>query len=291
MRSPEVVGLAQRYGVAPDTRPRKRGREGGSRIPRWLYAPALIGIAFLVLPVVALVVRANWTAIPAAIVSPAALDALWLSVQCGLAAVALCLVLGVPLALLLARFDTALTRLIRALVTLPLVLPPLVGGIALLYLLGRTGLAGQYLDTWFGITIPFSTVAVVLAESFVAMPFLVISVEGALRTAGTRYDVVAATLGARPWTVFRRVTLPLVRPGLLSGTVLCLSRALGEFGATALFAGNAAGITRTMPLAIYTNFNGSGADQDAAIALSLLLVAVAIVFLLLIRGWRPEVQR
>jgi molybdate transport system permease protein len=128
----------------------------------------------------------------------------------------------------------------------------------------------------------------VLAEAFVAMPFLVISVEGALRTAGTRYEVVAATLGAGRWTVFRRITLPLVLPGLASGTVLCLSRALGEFGATALFAGNAAGVTRTMPLAIYTLFNSAGEQRDAAIALSLLLVVVAIVFLLLIRGWRPE---
>src|SRR5699024_10600777 len=140
-------------------------------------------------------------------------------------------------------------------------------------------------------TIPFTTLAVVFAEAFVAMPFLVISVEGALRTAGTRYEGVAATLGAGRWTTFRRVTLPLVLPGLLSGTVLCLSRALGEFGATALFAGNAPGVTRTMPLAIYTYFNGTEADQQTSIALALLLVAVAIVFLVAIRGWRSEPQR
>ncbi len=257
-------------------------------VPRWLYLPAVLGFAFLVLPLVALVVRANWSAVPRAITSQAALSALWLSIRAGLAATALCLLVGVPLALVLARHDSALVRVVRALVTLPLVLPPLVGGIALLYLLGRPGLVGQYLYLWFGITIPFSTLAVVLAEAFVAMPFLVISVEGALRTAGTRYEVVAATLGAGRWTVFRRITVPLVLPGLTSGTVLCLSRALGEFGATALFAGNAAGITRTMPLEIYTAFNGTAADQDAAIALSLLLVVVAIVFLLLIRGWRAE---
>lgn len=263
----------------------------GGRIPRWLYALALLSLAILTLPVVALLVRADWRTVPSAITSPAAVAALTLSVKCGLAAVAVCLILGVPLALLLARHDTTATRVIRALVTLPLVMPPLVGGIALLYLLGRRGLAGQYLDLWFGITIPFSTTAVVIAESFVAMPFLVISVEGALRTAGTAYESVAATLGASRWTIFRRVTLPLVLPGLASGTVLCLARALGEFGATALFAGNSAGVTRTMPLLIYTSFNGSGADQDAAIALSLLLVAVAIVFLVLIRGWRPEHAR
>ena len=268
-----------------------RPRRPGTRMPRWLYLPALIGFAFLFLPIVALVVRADWSAAPRAIVSPAALSALWLSVECGLAATALCLVVGVPLALMLARHDSPVIRFVRALVTLPLVLPPLVGGIALLYLLGRNGLAGQYLTLWFGITIPFSTVAVVLAEGFVAMPFLVISVEGALRTAGTRYETVAATLGAGRWTVFRRIALPLVLPGLASGTVLSLSRALGEFGATALFAGNRYGVTRTMPLAIYTAFNGSGEDQDAAIALSLLLVVVAIVFLVLIRGWRPEAGR
>ncbi len=289
--------------TARAARPARRTGRGGSRggvnaveasaarMPRWLYLPAAAGFALLFLPVISLVARANWAIVPRAITSPAALSALWLSIRCGLAATALCLVVGVPLALLLARHDSALVRLVRALVTLPLVLPPLVGGIALLYLLGRQGLAGQYLYAWFGITIPFSTLAVILAEAFVAMPFLVISVEGALRTAGTRYEAVAATLGARRWTVLVRITLPLVLPGLASGTVLCLSRALGEFGATALFAGNAAGVTRTMPLAIYTYFNGTGADRDAAIALSLLLVVVAIVFLLLIRGWRPERPR
>jgi molybdate transport system permease protein len=188
----------------------------------------------------------------------------------------------------MARTDSGWVRFVRALVTLPLVLPPLVGGIALLYLFGKMGLIGRYLYTWFGIHIPFTTVAVVMAQTFVALPFLVVSVEGAMRTAGTRYDVVASTLGARHWTVFRRVTLPLVGPGLVSGTVLCLARALGEFGATALFAGNMTGVTRTMPLAIYTLFNGSLDDQNAAIALSLLLVIVAIVFLVMIRGWRPE---
>lgn len=278
--------------TAASSGPRPLGRvRAGGQVPRWLYVPALVGLAFLTVPVVALITRADWASIPTAITSPAAIAALTLSIKCGLAAVVLCLVLGVPLALLLARYDTAWTRIIRALVTLPLVMPPLVGGIALLYLLGRKGLAGQYLDLWFGITIPFSTAAVVIAEAFVAMPFLVIAVEGALRTAGTAYETVAATLGASRWTVFRRVTLPLVVPGLASGTVLCLARALGEFGATALFAGNSAGVTRTMPLLIYTSFNGNSADQDAAIALSLLLVAVAIVFLLLIRGWRPDGSR
>jgi molybdate transport system permease protein len=259
-------------------------------VPRWLYLPAVLGFLFLVLPLVALIVRADWSTFPAAITSDEALQALWLSVKCGLATVVICLVVGVPLALIMARSESGWVRLVRALVTLPLVLPPLVGGIALLYLLGKFGLVGQYLHLWFGVTIPFTTTAVVIAQSFVALPFLVVSVEGALRTAGTGYDVVAATLGAGRWTVFRRVTLPLVGPGLVSGTVLCLARALGEFGATALFAGNAPGVTRTMPLAIYTLYNGEGPDQDAAIAMSLLLVAVAVAFLLLIRGWRAGGQ-
>jgi molybdate transport system permease protein len=195
--------------------------------------------------------------------------------------------LGVPLAILLARTRGWAADLLRALVTLPLVLPPTVGGIALLYLLGRRGLVGQSLDAWFGITIPFTTTAVVIAQAFVAMPFLVLGVEGALRTVDPRYEGVAAGLGASRWTVLRRVTLPLVAPGLVSGTVLCFARALGEFGATALFAGNAPGVTQTMPLAIYSAFNGAGVTQGAAVALSLLLVAAAIAVLLAARAWRP----
>ncbi|GGL88811.1 ABC transporter permease [Nakamurella endophytica] len=255
-------------------------------VPRPLWVPAVLAVLFLLAPLAALVVRADWPRLPGAVTSGPALRALWLSLRCGLAATALCLLLGVPLALVLARRDGPALRALRALVTLPLVLPPMVGGIALLYLLGRNGLLGRVLlDAW-GVRIPFTTAAVVLAEAFVALPFLVIALEGALRTAGTGYEGVAATLGAGRWTVFRRVTLPLVGPGLLSGTVLCFARALGEFGATALFAGNYDGTTRTMPLLIYTAFNGGGADQDAAVALSLLLMAVAAVVLLLVRPWR-----
>ena len=273
--------------AAPKRRPDTK-HQVAPPVPRWLFVPAVLGFLLLLMPLVALLVRADWAAFPSAITSEASRQALWLSIRCGIIAVIICLVLGVPLALVMARNEGGWVRLVRALCTLPLVLPPLVGGIALLFLLGRNGLLGRYLDLWFGIRIPFTTAAVVIAQSFVALPFLVVSVEGALRTAGTRYDVVASTLGAGRWTVFRRVTLPLVGPGLLSGTVLCFARALGEFGATALFAGNAPGVTRTMPLAIYTLFNGGGAGQDAAIAMSLLLVLVAVVFLLLIRGWRGE---
>jgi molybdate transport system permease protein len=271
----------------------RAGSAAGHRgtIPRTLYIPAVLGLALLILPILGLISRADWPNVPAAITSVEALSALSLSLRTAAAATVLCIIVGLPLALLIARSGARMAGTLRALTTLPLVMPPLVGGIALLYLLGRNGLLGAALQLAFGIRIPFTTAAVVIAQSFVALPFLVISVEGALRTAGTRFESVAATLGASRWTVFRRITVPLVAPGLLAGTVLCFARALGEFGATALFAGNAQGVTRTMPLAIYTAFNGAGVSQDSAIALSLLLVAVAIVILLLLRSWRTEVIR
>ncbi len=260
-------------------------------IPRVLYLPAALGFTLLTLPILGLLVRADWPRVPAAITSAEAVSALVLSLQTATAATVLCTLVGVPLALVIARSGDRVAGVLRALTTLPLVMPPLVGGIALLYLLGRNGLVGSALDLAFGIRIPFTTAAVVIAQSFVALPFLVISVEGALRTAGTRYEAVAATLGAGRWRVFSRITLPLVLPGLVSGIVLCFARALGEFGATALFAGNAAGITRTMPLAIYTAFNGAGVTQESAVALSLLLVVVAVVILLFLRSWRTGPER
>lgn len=260
------------------------------RFPRWLAIPAGLGIAVLLLPLVALLVRLDWAAVPAAITSPAALQALTLSLVTASIATICCIVLGVPLALLIARSSRPVAAALRTLATLPLVLPPLVGGIALLALLGRNGLFGEAFAVA-GIRIPFTTAAVVIAQTFVALPFLVISVEGALRSVGTRFEAVAAGLGARRFTVFRRVTLPLVGPGLLAGTVLCFARALGEFGATALFAGNAPGTTRTMPLAIYTAFNGAGVSEDTAIALSLMLIAVAVAVLLVMRSWREDAPR
>lgn len=246
--------------------------------------PAGLGIALLVLPLAALLAKVNWSQMPAALGSAVALQALWLSLRCGLWATGICLVLGVPLALLLARREGGWIRLLRTLVTVPLVLPPMVGGIALLFLLSTQGVLGRYLHEWFGTRIAFSSFAVILAESFVALPFLVLTLEGALRTLGTRFEAVAATLGAGRTTTLIRVTLPLLGPALLSGTALCFARALGEFGATALFAGNKEGVTRTMPLAIYTEFNGG--DTDAAVAMALLLVVVALVLLLAIRPSR-----
>lgn len=260
------------------------------RLPAWLYVPAAVGAATLVLPLAALIIRLDWTAVPASVTSPAALQALGLSLTTATVSMIVCIVLGVPLALVMARSGPVVSGVLRTLTTLPLVLPPLVGGIALLSLLGRTGLLGETL-TLAGIRIPFTTTAVVIAQVFVALPFLVISVEGSLRTSGTAYESVAAGLGASRLTVFRRITLPLVGPGLLSGAVLCFARSLGEFGATALFAGNSAGSTRTMPLAIYTAFNGAGVSEDTAIALSLMLIAVAVGVLVLMRGWRADAPR
>lgn len=255
-------------------------------MPQILLVPALLGLALLVVPLGALVARVEWTTLGADITSPEALSALGLSLATALVATAMCLLLGVPLALLIARSGGRTASVLRAIVTVPLVLPPMVGGVALLFLFGRNGALGQLLLE-FGVRIPFTTTAVVLAQTFVAMPFLVLALEGALRSTGVEYERAAAALGAGRWRILGQVTLPLAAPGLVSGVVLCFARAVGEFGATALFAGNAPGVTQTMPLAIYTAFNGAGVSQGAAVALSLLLLVTAIAVLLLVRAWRP----
>ena len=242
-------------------------------LPRWLYVPAAVGAMFVVLPLVAVVAKVDWPQFWSLITSPSSLTALGLSLKTAAASTALCIVVGVPMALILARSDSRLVRWARPLILLPLVLPPVVGGIALLYAFGRLGLLGQYLDAA-GIRIAFTTTAVVLAQTFVSLPFLVIALEGAARTAGAEFEVVAATLGARPTTVWRRVSLPLLAPGLASGTVLAFARSLGEFGATLTFAGSREGVTRTLPLEIYLQRES---DADAAVALSVLLVVVAAV--------------
>ncbi|WP_169949953.1 molybdate ABC transporter permease subunit [Microbispora sp. H11081] len=245
-------------------------------MPWPLLVPALAGLAFLVLPLAGLLARAPWQSLPQRLAEPRVLEALRLSLVTATIATAVCLLLGVPLAWLLARTTLPGRRVLRALVTVPLVLPPVVGGVALLLVLGRRGLAGQWLYDAFGVSLPFTTAGVVLAEAFVAMPFLVIAVEGALRAADQRYEEAAATLGASRWTVFHRVTLPMVAPGVLAGAVLCWARALGEFGATITFAGNFPGRTQTMPLAVYLALE---TDPDAAIVLSLVLLAVSVIVL------------
>ena len=253
----------------------------GASLPRWVYLPAAAGALFVVLPLAALAVKVDWGGFASLVSSPASRSALLLSLRTATASTMLCLLLGVPLALVLARHDGALVRILRPLILLPLVLPPVVGGIALLYVFGRMGLLGHYLEAA-GVRIAFTTTAVVLAQTFVSLPFLVIAIEGAARTAGTAYDTVAATLGAPPATVWWRVTLPLLAPGLLSGAVLAFARALGEFGATLTFAGSRQGVTRTLPLEIYLQREG---DPEAAIALSILLIAVAACIVAGL-GWR-----
>ena len=248
--------------------------ERGVGLPRLLWVPAALAFALIALPVVGLMLKANWARMPELLVSESALDALRLSLETAAISTALCIVLGGPLAAVLARGNLPALPVLRSVVLLPLVLPPVVGGLALLFLLGRTGLLGRQLDLWFGITIPFTTTAVVLAQTFVALPFLVVSLEGALRTAGGRYEAVAATLGAGPGYAFRHVTVPLVLPGLASGSMLAFARCLGEFGATTAFAGSLQGTTRTLPLLVYLERE---TDVDGAVALSLLLVAVAVV--------------
>jgi molybdate transport system permease protein len=243
-----------------------------SGVPRWIWVPAALGVVLVVLPLFAMGTRMHWSRFGELITSESSVAALQLSLQTSAASTVLCLVFGVPLALVLARAHFPGQRLVRSLVLLPLVLPPVVGGIALLYTFGRRGLLGPTLDV-LGIQIAFSTTAVVLAQTFVALPFLVVSLEGTLRTVGHRYELVAATLGARPSTVLVKVTLPLVMPGLASAAVLSFARALGEFGATLTFAGSLQGVTRTLPLEIYLQ---RVTDPDAAIALSLVLVVVAI---------------
>lgn len=272
------------------TRPRSRSGASRGFVPRVLAIPALVGLALLVVPLAALVARVEWSTLWSDITSPEALSALGLSLATGLTATAVCVVLGVPLALLISRSGSRTAAALRAIVTVPLVLPPMVGGVALLFLFGRTSLVGGILGEW-GVRIPFTTTAVVLAQTFVALPFLVLALEGSLRAAGVGYEQAAAGLGAGRWRILARVTLPLAAPGLVAGIVLCFARAIGEFGATALFAGNAPGVTQTMPLAIYTAFNGAGVSQGTAVALSLMLLVTAIGVLLLVRAWRAETPR
>ena len=284
-------GMAMSIGDDPGpgmVSPPRAGRRGeparrrgtGPGVPLVLVVPAMLGLGFLVLPLVGLLIRTPWSALPARLTAPGVVEALRLSLFAATAATVLCLLLGVPLAWLLARVDFPGSGVVRALVTVPLVLPPVVGGVALLLVFGRRGVVGVWLEAAFGLTIPFTTLAVVLAEAFVAMPFLVIAVEGALRGADRRYEEAAATLGAGRWTTFRRVTFPLVGPGIAAGAVLAWARALGEFGATITFAGNFPGRTQTMPLAVYLALE---TDVDAAIVLSLILLVVSVVILASLR--------
>jgi molybdate transport system permease protein len=256
-------------------------------VPALIAVPAAIGSAFLFLPLLAVLIRAPWGGLDRLLSGSAGLTALRLSLECATAATVLSLLLGVPLAWVLARVRLPGIGLLRALVTLPLVLPPVVGGLALLLALGRNGVFGRFLYSATGYSLPFTTNGVIVAETFVAMPFLVLTVEGAIRSADQELEEAAATLGASRGMVFGRITLPLVSPSLLAGAVLCWARALGEFGATITFAGSLQGSTMTMPLEVY---HALEVDPEQAVALSLVLLVVAVAVLAALRDrWlRPS---
>ncbi|MFP4234575.1 MAG: ABC transporter permease [Nitriliruptoraceae bacterium] len=264
------------------------GRDGTSQAgagtgvspPRAAVVLGLVGLTLLVLPLVGLTVRTPWGQVGELLGDPVVLAALRLSLVTSLAAVGLSVVLGVPLALLLARTSFPGRSLVRALAVLPMVMPPVVGGVGLLAAFGRRGLLGQPLAEVAGLTVPFTPVAVVLAATFVAMPFLVVTVESGLRLVDDRLEEAAATLGAGRWTILRRVVLPALWPSLAAGMALSWARALGEFGATITFAGNLPGRTQTMPLAVYLELER---NPPAAYLLSFLLLAVSVTVLVLLR--------
>ena len=257
-----------------------RRRVGRERLPVPVLILALLALAFFALPFLGLLWKAPWGDAWSILTSHSSLTALRLSLYCSLWATLLAVLLGVPLAWMLARIEFPGRSAARALCTLSMVLPPVVAGVALFYALGRRGLVGQYLDQWFGITLPFSTAGVIVAQTFVAMPFLVITVEAAFRQADIRFEEAARTLGGSRWYVFCRVTLPAIRPGLVAGAVLAWARALGEFGATITFAGNFPGRTQTMPLAIYL---ANETNPDEAVMLSIVLIAVSFGVLVALR--------
>lgn len=246
---------------------------------------AAVGIGFLLLPFVGLLARAPWSRLPQLIASPTVGEALRLSLGCAAGATVASVLFGVPVAWWLSHSSARVVPLVRAAVTLPLVLPPVVGGVALLLVLGRSGLVGQWLYVWLGVSLPFTPAAVVVAETFVAMPFLVITLDGAFRGRSGAHEEAAATLGMPPRVIFRQVTLPLVAPSLAAGAALAFARALGEFGATITFAGSFPGRTETVPLAVYHLME---TDPPAAVALALVLLLVCLAVLLALRGsWRP----
>lgn len=264
--------------MTPDVHP--------GRPPRAVLVPAAVGVAFLALPVLGLLLRAPWSSLPSRYRDTAVLDALRISVVTASEASAICVVIGLPIATVLARSRTPGLRILRALVTLPLVLPPVVGGVALLLAFGRNGYVGRYLSDWFGIQLPFSQPGIVLAQAFVALPFFVVTVEGAMRSSDLRLEEAAASLGASRWTVFSRVSVPLVLPSIVAGTILSWARALGEYGATVIFGGNRPDVTRTLPTAVVTAFENDPLDA-IAISLPLLVVAVVVVASLRDQWLRP----
>jgi len=255
----------------------RRRRSHGNRPPVAATVVGVVGLlVFFALPLAGLLWRTPWHDVGSVLGRSDAHDALRISLVCSVSATALSVFFGIPIAWILARREFRGRSVVRALALLPLVLPPVVGGVALFYAFGRRGLIGQWLDSWFGIRLPFTIWAAILAETFVAMPFFVITVEGALRGLDTRYEEAAATCGGGPWTVLRRVTLPMIGPSIAAGMALSWARALGEFGATITFAGNFQGKTQTLPLAIYLAFEN---NDPAGIVLSIVLLVISVVVL------------
>jgi molybdate transport system permease protein len=263
-----------------------RDRTVRVRPPAALTAVGILGGVVLLVPFIALVVGVDLARLPQLLTTESARDALGLSLRTSLTATAVCLVLGIPLALVVTRWEFPGRNLARSLVLLPLVVPPVVGGIALTEAFGRRGLLGEHLQV-LGIEIAFTSAAVVLAQVFVSLPFLVVALEGTLLTRGEAHERTALSLGASPLRTFATVTLPLMAPGLVAGTVLTFARALGEFGATITFAGSLQGTTRTLPLQVYLERE---TDPEAAVALSLVLVVVALVVITLAYGRRSGVR-
>ncbi len=259
---------------------RRRARVTPARPPITFVVLGALGVIFFLLPLIGLLARTPWNDLIGLLASDVVVDALGLSAIASVAAVTISTIIGVPLAWMLARVDFRGRSFVRGLVLLPLVLPPVVGGAALLFALGRRGVVGEPLSEATGLVLPFSIWGVVVAVTFVSMPFLVLTVEGALRNLDSRFEGAAASLGAGRWTVFRRVTLPMIGPSLAAGMILTWARAIGEFGATVTFAGNLQGETQTLPLAVFVALES---NRDTAIALSLLMVAISLAILVLLR--------
>jgi molybdate transport system permease protein len=254
--------------VRPETR---------RRTPLVFAIPAVLAIAFIAVPILGFLHRVPWSNLGELLTSSTTLEALKVSIVVSVSAAVVSVLLGTPLAWVLAKSNVRGRAVLRALVLLPMVLPPVVGGIALLFALGRRGLIGQWLDDLFGITLPFTTAGAIVAGSFVALPFFVITVEAALRQTDDRLDEAAASLGASRWYTFRRVTVPAVAPALIAGTALAWARALGEFGATVTFAGNLQGRTQTLPLATFVSLEAGRPEEALALSLVLLVVSLAVL--------------
>jgi molybdate transport system permease protein len=247
--------------------------------PRGLVLLAALGVAFVALPIIGLAVRAPWSDL-GALWTLEARSALVVSLIVMAGAAGLALLFGLPTVIVLGRARFRGASFLRGIVLLPIVLPPVVGGVGLLAALGRRGLLGRPLDA-LGIQLPFTTGAAILAAAFVSTPLLVLAVEGGLRSIDPRLEQAAMTMGASRWYVLRRVTLPLLRPHIAAGVVLAAARALGEFGATITFAGNIGGKTQTLPLSVYQTLQS---DPGAAILQALLLVVISLVAIIALRG-------